>query len=212
MRSAAVILCAALLTPACGRAQPWVEATDIANHPFSTDFAAGGKLKLSVRSGEIEIVGTPEPKISVDLSGWSAHEARAKKVKVRFRKTGRDGEMKVTGGPTNDITITIRVPSQTDLHARIPFGEVEVAKVRGNLDIELHAGDLTVDVGDPKDYAYVDASVIAGDLDGGPFSEYKDGLFRSFEAEGDGRYRLHAHDGAGDLRLESSAHGEAAVR
>jgi hypothetical protein len=211
MRSAAVVLCAALLTPACSRAQ-WVEVTDIANHPFSTDFAAGGKLKLRVRSGEIEIVGTREPKISVDLSGSSAHEARAKKVKVRFRKTGRDGEMKVTGGPTNDLTITIRVPSETDLHARIPFGEVEVAKVRGNLDIELHAGDLTVDVGDPKDYAYVDASVIAGDLDGGPFSEYKDGLFRSFEAEGKGRYRLHAHVGAGDLRLESSARAAATLR
>jgi hypothetical protein len=214
MRSAiaAVVLGAALLAPDGARAQAWVEATDIANHPFSTDFAAGGKLRLSVRSGEIEVVGTREPKISVDLSGWSAHGEKAKKCKVRFRKTGRDGELKITGGPTNELTITIRVPSETNLYARIPFGDVEIQNVRGSKDVELHAGDLRIDVGDPKDYGSVDASVIAGDLDGGPFEEYHDGLFRSFHTEGGGRYRLHVHVGAGDLTLESNAKTDAALR
>jgi hypothetical protein len=213
MRSATLLLCAALLAPAvCRAAGEWVEATDIARHPFSADFDAGGRLKLNIRSGEVRIVGTSDPKVSVELSGWSSRGEKARKVKVQFRRDGRDGELKVSGGPNNDLTITVLIPSQTDLYARIPFGDVEVENVRGNKDVELHAGDLRVDVGDPKEYADVDASVNAGDLDGGPFEEYHDGLFRSFRIEGEGSYRLHVHVGAGDLTLVSGAREDAALR
>jgi hypothetical protein len=213
MRTAALFLCAALAAPAAGRgAQAWVEATDIARQPFSADFGAGGRLRLSIRSGEIHIVGTNDPHVSVALSGRSSHGEKARKLKVRFRRDGRDGEMQIAGGPQNDLTITVRVPSKTDLHARIPFGEVEIQNVHGSHDVEVHAGDLTIEVGDPRDYAHVDASVGAGDLDGGPFNEYKGGLFRSFEKEGEGRLRLHAHVGAGDLTFEASAREKAALR
>src|ERR1700730_3933081 len=82
MRGSDVLLaCAVLLAPA-GHAQTRLEATDIANHPFSADFAAGGKLRLHVRSAEVRIIGTAENKISVALSGRNAHDAR--KLKVRF--------------------------------------------------------------------------------------------------------------------------------
>jgi hypothetical protein len=213
MRTAALILCAALLAPAAGRAgEPWVEATDIVRHPFSADFDAGGRLHLEIRSGDIRIIGTGDPKVTVALSGWNAHEEKAKKVRVKFRRDGRDGEMKVSGGPSNDLTITIRIPSETDLYARIPFGDVSIEAVRGSHDVEVHAGDLTIQVADPKEYAHVDASVTAGDLDGGPFDEYRDGLFNKFRFDGGGRYRLHAHVGAGDLLFEASPKAAAALR
>jgi hypothetical protein len=205
MCTAALVLSAALLAPAAGQAQRWVEATDIANHPFSTDFAAGGKLELCVRSGEVQIIGTAEPKISVEIDGWNARDDRARKLKVRFRRQGPDGEMRISGGPKHDLTITVRIPSETDLDASVSAGEVQVENVRGDKDISLSAGELTVDVGDPNDYAYVKASVFAGELDAGPFDEYRGGLFRSFRRKGDGRYRLHVHVGAGELRLESSS-------
>ena len=47
----------------------------------------------------------------------------------------------------------------------------------------------------------MDASVLSGDLSGRPFGEEHGGLFRSFEKVGNGKYRLHAHVGAGDLTL-----------
>lgn len=209
LRSAVLLTCAALLAPA-GIAQTRLEATDIGNHPFSADFAAGGKLRLRVRSAEVRIIGTAENKISVELSGRSAHEAR--KLKVRFRRSGSTGEMRICGGPRNDLTITIRIPSDTDLYARIPFGDVQVKNVTNNQDVELHAGDLTVDVGNATDYSHVDASVLSGELDAVPFRESKGGLFRSFRKNGSGRYRVHAHVGAGQLTLQSRARGGSASR
>jgi hypothetical protein len=190
--------------PAAGQAQRWVEATDIANRPFSTDFAPGGQLRLCVRSGEVRIVGTTEPRISVELRGRNARGDRARKLKVRYQPQDAGGELRVSGGPKEDLTIIVRIPSETDLHARIPFGEVEIVNVRGNHDVHLSAGELTMDVGDPDDYASVKASVLAGELDAGPFDEHRDGLFRSFRTRGDGRYTLDVHVGAGELRLESN--------
>jgi len=199
---AALLAWAALLAPACS-AQTQLEAADIYNHPFSADFAPGGKLKLRVRSAEVHIVGTSDNKVSVALSGRGADEAR--KLKVRFERHGNAGEMRICGGPHDDLTITVRIPSNTDLYARIPFGEVHVENVVNNQNVELHAGDLTVEVGDASNYSHVDASVFSGELDADPFHESKGGLFRSFKTNGSGRYRLHVHVGAGQLTLRSRA-------
>ena len=198
LRSAFLLAYAAALAPVC-IAQTKLEATDIANHPFSEDFASGGKLRLRVRSGEIHAVGTDENKISVELSGRKAYDA--KKLKVRLERKDSTADMRISGGPRNDLTITIRIPTNTDLYARIPFGEVHVENIAGDQDVELHAGDLTVAVRDSAAYSHVDASVFTGEVDAVAFGEAHGGLFRSFRKEGTGRYRLHAHVGAGQLTL-----------
>src|SRR5437660_2167280 len=117
-RSAILLAAAALLTPA-SVAQTRVETTDIAGHPFSADFAAGGELRLRVRSAEVRIIGTADNKVSVELSGRGARDAR--KLKVRFARRANGAELRICGGPRSDLTITIRIPSNPDLTRRIPF-------------------------------------------------------------------------------------------
>lgn len=84
---------------------------------------------------------------------------------------------------------------------RIPAGEVEVKDIAGNKDIELHAGELTIAVGSPAEYAQVAASVMTGEIEAEPFGESHGGLFRSFHKSGTGKYKLVAHVGAGELTL-----------
>ena len=187
------------LAAAASLAQPSVDRSDIVDHPFSANFAAGGKLRMRVRSGEVRVIGTEQNAISVEVSGKKAKEARDLRVRLDERHGASD--LRISGGPRNDITLTIRIPKNTDLYARVPFGEVRVDDVSGNKDIEVHAGELTVSVGSPADYAHVDASVVSGELDGEPFGESHGGLFRSFRKDGNGKYRLHAHLGAGQLTL-----------
>src|SRR5262249_33698928 len=152
------------------------------------------------RSGEVHVIGTAENRITVELSGRRASDA--KDLKVRLERQDGAADLRVCGGPRNDLRITIRVPSSTDLYARVPFGEVHVQNIAGNQDVELHAGELTVEVGNSTDYGQVSASVATGELDAAVFGENHGGLFRSFKKEGGGRYRLHAHVGAGQLTLQ----------
>ena len=192
-----------LSLPITASAQKLADAAEVGQDHFEADFPSGGHLRMHVRSGEIKIIGSDEKKIQVHFGGKNGDHL--KDVKVSLRASGDDsGELNVSGGPHNEFEIDISVPKNCDLHLRVPAGEVRVTGITGDKDVELSAGELMVEVSKADDYARVDASVYSGDLDAEPFSTTKSGLFRSFEQHGPGKYRLHAHVGAGELMLKQS--------
>ncbi len=167
--------------------------------PICVTSRAGSRLSLHLRSGEFRIVGHNDNKIAVHLNGRNADNARD--LTVRFRRSDNDADLRIFGGPKNNLEVTIEIPSSAMLFIRMSAGDLSVEGVSGDKDVELYAGDLTISVGDAADYGHVDASVLSGDLEAAPFHESHGGLFRSFEKHGAGKYRLHAHVGAGDLTL-----------
>ena len=176
-----------------------VEATNLTDHPFQVDYRAGSQLSLHLRSGDFRVVGSSENKVSVRVDAKDLEKAR--EVRVTFENSGHSAALSVSGGPRNDVQITVGVPKDTGLYVRMPAGQLEISNVTGDKDVQLHAGELIVHVGDPADYSHVDASVLTGDIDAPPFHEDHGGLFRSFHKSGNGKYRLHAHVDAGDLTL-----------
>ena len=166
---------------------------------FATQFSPNQRLKLDIRSGEVHIVGTDSNQISVHYEGKKADEIE--NVEVQFRPTGNGGSLKITGGPRNDFAIRIEVPRETDLLVRMPFGELHLDQIRGSKNVELHAGEADIDVGDPNDYARIEASVYTGEVNSRTMGVSKGGLFRSFEKDGPGKYKLYAHVGSGELNL-----------
>lgn len=201
MRTALLLTAAVAVCTLAGvaAAQTKMEATNLQDHPFSADFAAGGRLRMYLRSGDFHIVGGQENKISVRVTGRNAY--RAGDTRVRLEGSDTSASLTVSDGPKNDLEVTIEIPRKTGLYIRMSAGDLDLHNVIGDKDAELHAGDLTIDVGDAGDYSRVEASVYTGDLQASPFGESHSGLFRSFHKEGNGRYRLHAHVGAGDLTL-----------
>jgi hypothetical protein len=176
-----------------------IEVSDLPGHPFSVDFPSGSQLNIHVRSGDVRVMGRDDDKVSVKLDAKDPE--KAKEVKVRFEHFDSYAELNVSGGPRNNMRITIEIPKSTGLFVRMPAGQLEVSDVRGDKDVQLHAGELIVGVGDPGDYSHVEASVSTGGLEAEPFRESHGGLFRSFHKDGSGKYKLHAHVGAGDLTL-----------
>lgn len=181
-------------------AQSKIEIEDLAHHPFETDFPSGGQLDLRIRSAEIHITGSDENKIVVRVGG--DHGRDSTDMKAHFRHSGNSGELKVTGGSSNGLLITVEIPKNSNLVVRIFAGDVEVKGISGDKDIELDAGDLTIGVGAASDYARVRASVTTGSIEAQPFGQSRGGLFRSFSKTGTGKYELVAHVGAGDLTLQ----------
>jgi len=200
MRWSVLALCGllALLVPT-GLPDSELTVKDLQSHPFAVDFPSGSNLRLHLRSGEFRIVGHSDNKVAVHLNGRNADNARD--LTVRLRRSDNTADLRVFGGPKNDLEVTIEVPSSAILFVRMPAGDLSIEGVSGDKDVELHFGDLTISVGNAADYSHVDASVMSGDLEAAPFGESHGGLFRSFEKNGTGKYKLHAHVGAGDLTL-----------
>jgi len=188
----------ALVVPA-GLPDSDLTVRDLQDHPFAVDFPSGSTLRLHLRSGEFRIVGHSDNRVAVHLHGRNAGNARD--LTVRFRRSDTTADLRVFGGPKNDLEVTIEVPSSAMLFIRMPAGDLSIEGVSGDKDVELHFGELTISVGNAADYSHVDASVMSGGLEAAPFGESHGGLFRSFEKTGTGKCRLHAHVGAGDLTL-----------
>jgi len=156
---------------------------------------------MDLSAGEYHISGSTDNRIRL---AWSVRDAD-QLPRVRARADVRDRDANITtDGPNNrGLKVTIQVPERSGLYVRLTAGDLRIEDIRGDKDIELHAGDARIDVGRAEDYHSVDASVWAGGLQAAPFHVFKDGLFRSFDWSGKGPYRLHARLKAGDLRLYS---------
>lgn len=176
-----------------------IEVSSLSDHPFQVDYPSGSELSIRVRSGDVRVVGSAENKVTVKVDAKDPDKAR--EVTVRFERLDNSAELRISGGPKNDLWITVEVPKSTGLFVRMPAGQLEISNVTGDKDVQLHAGELIVGVGNPADYSHVDTSVTTGGLEAPPFGESHGGLFRSFQKSGNGKYKLHAHVGVGDLTL-----------
>jgi hypothetical protein len=165
--------------------------------PVEVKFIQNGRIRLNLCPGEVEVTGKDQALLRVSYYGRSS----GNRVKVQIRTEGDQAEIWVRGCPHNNFELTVEVPKTSNVHARMFAGQMEVYGIQGDKDVELHAGQLTMEIGKPEDYAHVDASVVTGDLEASAFDVSKGGLFRSFDKSGPGKYRLHAHVGAGEIDL-----------
>ena len=162
-------------------------------------FAANGRIRMDLSAGEYRISGGPDNRIRME---WRTRDSdQMARVKTRADVRGTEADITTDAPRNSSFRVTIEVPARTDLDVRMTAGELRVERVQGNKEINLHAGDIDIDVGNPADYRRVEASIWAGDLRAEPFGVSKDGLFRSIEWNGKGPYRLSVHLKAGDLRL-----------
>jgi hypothetical protein len=200
MRSRIAVVSVLLISPISSYPQNNVEVeNDLAHHGFYVDFAPRGQLDLRIRPAEVHIIGSDEDRIVVRVAGKQGLDS--KDVQARFEKHGNSGVLEITGGPRNDVTITVQVPKESNLVVRVFAGDVEIRDVVGDKDVELNFGALRIGVGDATGYSSVKASVSSGEIDAKPFGESRGGLFRSLEKSGNGKYKLKAYVGAGRLSL-----------
>jgi hypothetical protein len=161
-------------------------------------FAPGGAITLQLAAGSYDVRAAADNHIRVTLSG------NIGETKVDVTTGEGRAEVVVKDTPHNNFHAVVEVPNASDLVTRLTAGEFTLAAITGNKDIESTAGNVTVDVADPNEYAEVDASVKAGDIEAAPFGGSKSGLLPHFTWSGQGKYKLHATLGAGNLVLRKS--------
>jgi len=162
--------------------------------PAEKDFVSGGKIEMTLESGDYTIRASSDNRIHVR---WN----EASRTRVKLTTNGNSAVLRVENTPNNNFHATIEVPALTDLRIRLTAGDLRVSGIKGDKDIAAHAGDMNISVGSSSDWGDVDASVTAGDINASPFQESRGGLFRSLHWKGPGKYRLHVHLMAGDINV-----------
>jgi hypothetical protein len=191
MRTTVIPVAAALALLVGGSTAETAEVTE-------RQFVSGGTVRLELDAGEYEVVGSRDDRIRVT---W---DDREKNTDVSLRIDVKASRATVrTDTPWNDgAKIRIELPRHTNIVVRLTAGDLEISGIEGSKDVSAHAGDVTIDVGSREQYRYATATVRVGDLRADAFNVHKEGLFRSFEWTGKGKYELRAHLTVGDLRLD----------
>jgi len=165
-------------------------------------FASGGTIRLHLESGGYTI--SPSDSENIVVTYHANSESRLQQVKVEIEPSASSAEVYITDTPNNKFEATIEVPRHSNLWVRLTAGALDVEAVEGDKNLELRAGSLQVEIPHPEEYGHRDASVTRGGLEASAFDVSKGGMFRSFEQQGPGKYRLHAHVLTGDIDLRGS--------
>ena len=164
-------------------------------------------LTIDSRPAGLEIVGTDDETIHVSCT--ANDEENAKHVTLRFSSTSNGGKLAIEGTHlqhgNNNLRVRIEVPRRTSLRVRMFAGEVKVEEIKGDKDIEVGAGQITITAIHESDYRTVSASVGVGEVNAPAFNANRGGFFRSVaKSKATGDYRLHAHVTTGQIDLLGS--------
>jgi hypothetical protein len=165
-------------------------------------------LLIDSRPAGLQIVATDRDELRVSCSAETSDTAG--EVSLHFSPTANGGKLSIKGSEhygNNGIQVKIEVPRRTSFSIRMLAGQVTVEGVKGDKDIEVGAGQITISSIHEGDYRSVNASVGIGQVHSQAFGVDKGGFFRSFKRENpNGDYRLQAHVTTGQIELLGNAH------
>jgi hypothetical protein len=159
-------------------------------------FAALGSIEMQLDGGDYMLRASPDERIRVSFAGNTGNAT------ADLGTNGTHAKLAIKDTPHSNFRGTIEVPATADLSVHLTGGNLEVAAIKGNKDIESTAGNVGIVIPNSNDYATVDAGVKAGNLDAGPFGDSSSGLSPHLKWSGSGKYTLRVSLGAGNLELK----------
>jgi hypothetical protein len=201
MRSVCAVAVAALF--ACNLAG-LAETKVPCDQTLTAPLRSSAVLVIDSRPAGLEIVGTDQEAIHVTCHGGNNEDA-APHILLQFSANPDGGRLTIEGSHVNhgdNLQVRIEVPWKTNLRVQMPAGEVKVEEIKGDKDIDLYAGQITVSSAHEWNYRSVNASVAIGEVRASVYDADKGGFFRSFtKRTADGEYRLRAHVTTGEIDL-----------
>jgi hypothetical protein len=167
---------------------------------------SGALLTIDSRPSGLEIVGTDQEGIRVSCT--VADSDSAANARLHLSGTPTQSKLTIDGEHLNhgNLKIRIEVPRKTNLRAEMPAGQITVNEIVGDKDLELYAGQITINSAHKWDYKDVDVSVSIGQVNAQVYGEGHGGFFGSVKKQNaDGEYRLHAHVTTGQIDLEGKS-------
>jgi hypothetical protein len=159
-------------------------------------FAAGGTIELQLEGGDYSIRAGADERIRVSFGGDVGNAV------AELTTDGTHANLAIKDTPHNNFQAKVEVPKTADLVVHLTGGNLAIAAITGNKEIDSKAGNVEISISNPNDYSSVNASVKVGNLSAGPFGDSGSGLSPQLRWSGPGKYSLRANLGAGNLELK----------
>jgi hypothetical protein len=173
----------------------------------SREFGSGGSVSLQINSGDLRVIRNThanELRIEIMIESPKVDAAQAQREWVKRMSIEGNAALIELNLPSDRIAgaATLYVPAETALKVAMHAGKLVVSGVKGNKNLSVGTGMLTLREGDPSVYKHVKAEVSLGEMSDGVFHGKQSGLLgRTLIADGQGNYQLLLHVGTGDLVL-----------
>jgi hypothetical protein len=181
-----VLVCAAILYAGWEKPGP---------NNFEAAFQPGGEVVMDLSIGGFTIRGTPENKISVEIS-----QSDLPSVHSQVTVNGNQGKVRLEG-PSDNFNATIYVPQNSNLRVSQTIGELRVEGVDGDKHLNLNIGEIRVPAPGPDAMKTVDASVKIGEVHADAWHRGNGGFFPSFHFSGKGQHSVSAIVDIGQVQL-----------
>ena len=187
---------------ACGilaHAEPHVPCLQSLNAPLQSRAI----LTIESRPAGLEIVAGDEDALHVTCTAGNNDSAH---VEFHFAPSPLGGKLTIRGTNMhhgdNNLQIRIQVPRRTNLRVRMFAGELKIEEVKGDKDLDIGAGQISIKAMHPAEYRSVNASVGVGQVNAPAFNADKGGFFRHVHKDNaSGEYRLRVHVSTGEIDL-----------
>jgi hypothetical protein len=159
-------------------------------------FAPGGNIEIQLDGGNYTFRAAADDQIRVAFGGDTGNASAEVTV------DGPRANVGVKNTPHKNFQATIDVPRSSNLAIHLGAGNLEMAGIVGDKDINSGAGNVVITIPDPDEYSIAEGSVKVGDIDASVFGKSGSGLNAQFHWQGPGKYKLRANLGAGNLVLK----------
>jgi hypothetical protein len=165
-------------------------------------FRAGGRVELRLKGGDVRVLPARDSDhLTICYRIESDHKGFSRRVKAEFDVGASEADLRFRAPIDGSVNVDLEVPVQTSVYVRAKGGDLSVDGIEGDQDLETIGGDIAVDLPADLRFYRVDASTHFGDIDNSPFGDPKGWLGKRIHFRGEGKYRLHAHTFAGDIRF-----------
>ena len=175
---------------------------------ISKSLPANGTLVMNVNVGEVRVIRSDEEKtISLTIDPRAFYnDATVQSWVRRFDVAGDRAAIDLRLPKHNDShsspSVTVYLPSQTDLKLDLGVGDLTVKGIEGNKELHVGIGDLVVGVTDSAKYNEISTGTKIGDADDNVSHKRADGFFpQTKHSSLQGVYKLHATVGIGDVNI-----------
>lgn len=173
-----------------------------ATHTQVFQCPAGGSLWFRLRGGDVHITrGTDPEHIVLRYTPDPKKPDEEKKVEIRSYVHGSQVRLEIKAPVSLSVDAELEVPSPISLEVHMTGGDLTVAGVDGDKNLQLFAGDLKVDVGALEKVRDAEVSTRVGDVDVPAIGQLRGWLGHTWKYQGKGPYRLYAHTSFGDASL-----------